>query len=288
MALHQVVFTNADGTQLDLNDRVNTFVLRGLRGVLLPPARQIEENVPLEPGGRVRHVQTESRDPGIPIFIQGNDQDDYLDRLASIADVLNPERGEGELKITRPDGTVRIAKCKLMGGLRDRPVGGPSGNEGGEFVLTFRAADPYWYAGSESSVVFSAASVGDFFPFFPMSLGSESVFSSETVSNPGSAETWPIWEITGPGENLLLRNLTSEKRFSMNYTLASGRVLTIDARPGKKSMILDTGVQLYFDVLDDKTMWPLLRGDNQIRVEFTNVDGNSSVNMRYTARYASS
>jgi hypothetical protein len=151
-------------------------------------------------------------------------------------------------------------------------------------ILSFLACDPYWYAPTIVSAVYTSAIQATFFPFFPLKLSSSAVFNKITVSNPG-VETWPIWTITGPGENLNLHNITTDDQLALTTSLAAGDKLIIDTRSLIKTVLKNGSINCFGDISDSSRLWPLADGDNDIWLELSNTNANSRVQLDYTPRY---
>jgi len=57
------------------------------------------------------------------------------------------------------------------------------------------------------------------------------------ATNNGSAKTYPIITITGPGPVYKITNHTTGDEINFNLTLVAGETATLDLRPGHKTLI---------------------------------------------------
>lgn len=272
--LETISFVDASGLATVLAD------LRGITGRMMPPIRFTADTIPAQPGTRLRQVLHEARQVVIPIIVSGVSPVAHRAGLRAMAHRLDPVRGEGKLVVTAVDGTVRELHCRYVDGFglqEDWPdFATPS--------LLFRADDPYWYDDADTQVDFDAGSAATFFPFFPLRLSSSEVFAAGDVTNPGDVETWPTWNVVGPGSGLVLRNLTTGKLLTLDYDLAAGESVAIDARPGYKSVERQDGLNLFGSLSDDTDLWALAVGANSVQVEMTGATGGSVVTLRYRGR----
>jgi hypothetical protein len=110
----------------------------------------------------------------------------------------------------------------------------------------------------------------------------DALYRPTVVTNPGTVEAWPIWTIVGPSSGLTLQHLGKDQLTTLNYTLGSGEVATLDT--GNKTVRLDDGTNLYRYLVDDQ-MWSLDPGDNAIRAILNGASAGSQINVKYNPRY---
>lgn len=88
-----------------------------------------------------------------------------------------------------------------------------------------------------------------------------------TVTNPGSSESYPVVRVTGPGTLRGLVNMTTGAEILFDsLQIASGEIVSIDLRPGRKSVSSNVRANLIGYVLagSEVASWSLLPGANQI------------------------
>lgn len=90
-----------------------------------------------------------------------------------------------------------------------------------------------------------------------------------TVTNPGSSEAYPVFRITGPGTLRGLVNLTTGQEILFDaLSVATGETVTVDLRPGRKTVRSSIRGSLLFSVLagSELASWALLPGSNSVAV----------------------
>lgn len=119
-------------------------------------------------------------------------------------------------------------------------------------------------------------------PFFPVVLASSVIEGAYQLNIQGDANAWPIWEITGPGEDLLIENTETKERIFIQGEF--GEKVTIDTRPTIADIYSETedDGELWERVDDDYKLFPLKPGLNKIRITMVNARPNSLVILRYS------
>jgi hypothetical protein len=224
----------------------------------------------------------EKRPIDLPFFFKAATEAVLLANVRTILSVLTA--GEGRLRVTRNDATVReLKRCYFRGGLGEK-----GWIQAIETVLSFDALDPYWYEPTATSINFNAAGGGTmpFFPIFPLQLDVSQVLDRKTVANPGAA-CWPIWVITGPGNTLSLKNITTGRDLVWNGSLSIADTLVIDTSPLKKTIRLN-GVNAWNNVPgSDADLWPLIAGNNDVLVTVGDATADTLVQLAFVPRYVS-
>lgn len=122
-------------------------------------------------------------------------------------------------------------------------------------------------------------------PFFPVLLSDSTVQGAYVLSIQGDAEAWPVWEVTGPGEDLLIQNDdTGEKIFIRGQF---GETVTITTRPQEQDVVSASAMDgsLWERVSDDSVFFPLQPGINRIRMSMVNGKPESTVTLRYVEQW---
>lgn len=97
-----------------------------------------------------------------------------------------------------------------------------------------------------------------------------------TVSNPGSAEAFPVVRISGPGNVRALLNLTTDQEILFDgLVLAAGEILTVDLRAGRKhlSSSFRGDCASYVVAGSDVAAFALAPGDNVIGLLIAATEG---------------
>ncbi|MCP8970576.1 phage distal tail protein [Ectobacillus ponti] len=276
---------DADGNETILSNQPNYMVLPGTAGRFMPPVEFIEGEVPFQSGSYLRQVNIKSRDVDIPLRVTGANDAEIWGILRNLLRLFNPVRGNGRLRVTAPDGSQRELTCRYHSGLELSETLENRMETFQKFILVLRAFDPFWYDVATNVQTFTTGQPATFFPFFPIRLSSSTVFADTSVNNTGDVPAWPEWIITGPGDTIFLRNLTTGEVLNLNTSLGAGETLTVDTKPGKKSVRKGDGTNLYYTLSDDSALWSLRQGVNNIRIEMSNATDQSSVQLSYRNRY---
>lgn len=307
MAYDDVLWIDPAGTSLLLTGWVNYAVLADSTfGFGSPPVEVTEQVVPFQPGAQLRATRVGVRECGFDLYVKDTDAVSFRTRERNLAYLLDPTRGDGRLRIVAVDGRQVDLYCRLSQGLGGEAAGARSGPVGNwkEYGLHFRARDPYFYATTLSTIQFSAPVAGTFFPIFVpgnasiLQLGNTNSFGATSTQNPGEIYAWPIWDITGPGQNIQLQNVSTVEGITYTDTmsfpslvLSTGDHLHIDTRPLRKTasrLVGGTGTNLYQFLSQTpglNTLWPLAPGANSVTVTMTGTTGASAASATFTARY---
>ena len=284
MTLEQVIWTDADGGAVNLNDWGAYACTRERTGMWAPPYILTTTRMPLADGAVLNGVAVEARGIDLAQKVRGRTRAALIALMRDLSHRMDPTRGDGSLTIINETGS-RILYC-IPEGIRD----GKDHYTSMEMTLSFLATDPYWYElAPTSKIIQNSGPVTTFFSdhFLPIRLIRSMIYAIETVTNPGDVDTYPIWTINGPGKNLVLTNLTTRKKISLgNLALTDGQKLVIDTRTLKKTIKLD-GVDIFELISKTSSLWPLAVGDNSIEIQLSETDTGSSVEIDFTARYGS-
>lgn len=277
---------DADGNVTDLNDQNVTWQVKGKRNFFNAPFALSTYEVPLTPGAAVGSVKVKERTVDVPLLVTCANRHEFIEKVRSLAATFNPDRGEGRLRIGHEQNSARELRCRYVGGLEgDGNMKGASPSSA-MFILSLKAADPFFYSLAPMQYEFVPGAPLKFFPFFPLVLTQGTIINTGTIVNDGDFTAWPIWTITGPGTTLTLRNLTTGLALQANLNLAAGETVHIDTRPGVKTVFL--GSTNYFSTLTSTSvLWGLQRGNNSLQIEMDQSDGDSRVMLAYYPPYVS-
>jgi hypothetical protein len=246
-----------------------TFRMRlGALARMMTPVAVTTMPLPAQHGARFLGAFHAERAVAVPVVAPGTIID--RDELRRWGRVLDPAKGEGTLTVVAGPSPGRYLRCAYDAGLDALTEGAQMG----EAVLLFRAAYPYWLDSLEQAATFTqGAAVTEWFPFLPLVLGASDAFAALTITVAGDVQSWPIVTVTGPGQQVTARNLTTGLEWTVQTTLAADAVLTVDTRPGRKQVTID-GANAYPLLTADSSLWPLEPGPNRIELAmaFTSVD----------------
>jgi len=256
-------------------------------GRFMPEPQHDEDEIPQQDGSRHRATRFKARDFSIRITVVENGEPALRQSLRDIVKAMNPKKGEGIIKVTSPIGDTREIGCRYLSGLslEEKPeLSGPTMQQA---VVTFRANDPFWRDENNTSTSYSIGNPPAFFPIFPLRLTASEIAVDTTVANDGDDDAWPVWTINGPGAGATLRNLTTGKVLSIPaVSIGTGEFVTVDTRPGRKTVTKSDGTNLFSSLTTTSALWPLIEGTNAVRLEMTGVTvGVSSLSLSYKRRW---
>jgi phage-related protein len=277
-----IIWIDTNGTEYTLTDQEDIAVTIGPSGRHMPPIDFTEQEIPFYHGSLVKNTRVKAREMDFPVQIYGETQMDIRNNLRKLLKIFNPLKGDGKIKSISPDGSQREISCRYQGGLEIEE----SGRIWEKFVLVLKAFDPFWYDSSTIVQTFNInESPGTFFPVFPLALASSTVFASVAINNEGDVDTWPEWEINGPCQGVVLRNLSTGEMLSLDVTLELGESITIDTKPFRKLVVKNDSTNLFYTMSDDSSLWALQEGINGIQIEMGGATLDSSAQLTYRNRY---
>lgn len=159
--------------------------------------------------------------------------------------------------------------------------------------LEFLAHDPTWYADEETTTEiplgwltgggFTAPIVAPIF----VQDGTVAAVRPGWVTNSGDADAWPVIRITGPCANISVIHVASGRTLALpTLSLATGRWIEIDTRPGYRTVTWDNGgnASTYLSPASRIDLFSLPPGQSEMR--WTAFDNTNSARMRLTWRDA--
>lgn len=272
------------------------------QGTGMPPVRRADVRVPGRAGAFNLDRSYGERTWALGVTIDSGDgatATTLEEAIEAWAGRFNVLAGPGRIRRTRADGvTKRVLFCDYDAGFgieQDRGIWAQGSQPA---VLTFFAADPFWYDDAATVVPFTTGTGVGFFPIpNPLTgsfitLNASEVYGSATVNNDGQVAVFPTWTITGPGSAISLRNITTGETLALtaagSLDLAAGEVLTIVTRPGETVLELADGTNVARYLTDPSALWLLERGDNLVQVQMTGATAESAVSMSYTRGWLTS
>jgi hypothetical protein len=99
-------------------------------------------------------------------------------------------------------------------------------------VVTLRAGSPFWESSETAQVDYPLA----------RNLTTDPDFATYTVTNPGAAEAFPVWEITGPTLGFTLSSPSGESLAFLDF-IGKGKKIIVDSRAG--TVVDETGTNRY-------------------------------------------
>ncbi|MBT2722319.1 phage tail domain-containing protein [Bacillus sp. ISL-46] len=283
--MDKISWIDSQGTEYPLTFQDNFSVL-STSGLFMPQIEFVEEEAPFQSGSRLRNIQVKPRDVDVQLFIKCESEIELRQKVRDCLRMFNPLTGDGKLKVTAPDDSQRELICRYKAGLEGTESKDSKGRTWKIVLLIFRAFDPFWHDSNTIVQTFKInESPGTFFPIFPLRLSSSTVFADISIENTGDVETWPEWIITGPGENIVLRNMSTGDVMNLETSLGVGETITIDTNPYAKTVTKNDGANLFYTLIDESSLWSLQEGENSIQLEMANATTESSIQLTYRNRY---
>lgn len=124
--------------------------------------------------------------------------------------------------------------------------------------------------------------IGPAIPFFPVFVYSSVVEGVYTLNIEGDEESWPTWEIGGPGTDLLIENMTTGEALFIEGDIFEK--VTIVTDPQLQDIYSDTWADgQWWDRVDIKqgALFPLKAGENKIKVTMVGATQASYVEYKY-------
>lgn len=196
----------------------------------------------------------------------------------------------GKLVLRRADGSWVCLDCIYTGGLNiteEYP-------RIYQFALTFEAGDPYFYD-LEETVLEPSRLESLIYLDDDLFLGDWTLLdglTSVTIDNTGE-QFYPVFEITGPASVIRVTNEATGQTVAMDadFRLVSGQTLTIDCRENLRGITLtENGEEsdiTYRLALGSSLVFPLVKGANTLQFYYTDIDEDSSFQVKYRQRYHS-
>lgn len=232
-------------------------------------------------GTVVRGVRYGAREVFIPVLMEAKSTGDLSVMRRSLTRLLAPHLGAVDVRVEDPaTGTDRTA----LGFYRE----GLEGNFGTDFHgtwqtlgLTFQCPDPWWL-GAEHTTTFRVNPgvkpfISNTVEFFPVVLAQSTVQGRFEVDIAGDGEAYPVWEITGPGEDLIISDGVNEIR--VNGVFRPGEVVRIDTLTGRITP------DRWADVPETVRLFPLQPGRTVLTVTMVGASEATTVTLTYRERF---
>ncbi|WP_019984541.1 phage tail domain-containing protein [Streptomyces sp. Amel2xE9] len=266
----------------------------GATGLDMPPFELHTDDSPNLDGGSFRSARAAARPILLPVFVYGIDRKTLRSFKRKLANALNPKSGYCVLTFVEQDGVARHLKCYYAGGMEGNEAIDSSGFKWVSYGIQLSALDPWFYSDTEVAANWNFGAAHPFLgnPFLPIQLSQGTAnLGAITVTNPGDIEAWPVWTITGPLRSL---KFTGPDGTSWGFPaqsggvdfLMNGRTLTVDCRPGYKTITDDQGKN-YFPLLSpNPSLWSVPPGTSIIQTDLVAGSGTPTVAMRLVPRYS--
>lgn len=261
----QWISPSSVATKLDGTDTYYYLSLIGRQGIFGSPKTFITQQVPIQHGEKLQRVLVPPTDPRVPLLIKASSESNLIVAIRNLRTQMNALLGDGKLQYTAADGTIRQLTCRLASGLEGDES---DGNRGPGFIvapLIFHASDPFWYDQNTTTATYTT-------------------FGSQTITNTGDVECWPVWTIHGPITSLTIANGTTGYSVTTTITLSSSDTLIIDTTPFVKS-VTKAGVNEYSTLSTSSSLWSFAVGSNTVNFTIAGNTVATSIGLSYKQRY---
>lgn len=242
-----------DGKTYRFNNRIDKFVW-GLGGQAIPPIDYITQRGPFQDGETVLDFRLEPRVIQLVHRRNSCSREEYWENRADLLDYLRPNRWTSStcptfvLRKILPTGEKRDIQVVYQDGIGFR------GSELGmwdEFniqePIRFIAHDPLFYNPNENIDTLVLGTIDDELDFpieFPILFGRTESVPIFALTYTGTYKTYPQIIFTGPMENPVIKNITTNERIELETTIAANRTVIIDTTFGNKTIVDDFGNNL--------------------------------------------
>ena len=271
--------------RLDAMSGYGTSLLPGLQGVGLAPVELGATALPDRDGSIFRYFRLGEREIGIPLHIWGESYANVRDTRRNLEAILYSRKNPLQVVIAQPDtGERRTAYGYYTGGMEGSYGEDEFGHNFQKFGLVIRCLDPWFYKDPVTRIFRIEGALGATLSsseaFFPFMLSQSTYASGTNFVNEGDGDAYPIWTITGPKGNLIALNETTGQRLEVTG-LDSGSIVTIDTRPSIADIYDQDGNDLWDSVSVQSSLWPLVPGNNFVKITFSEADPTTEVRLQY-------
>lgn len=232
-------------------------------------------------GSIVRGVRYDARELFVPLMLEAASTGELSAVRRNLTALLAPHLGEVEVRVQDPaTGTDRMIRGLLKDGLEGDFGSGYYGSWQ-TLGLIFECHDPWWLGpeqvtelrinpGSKPFISTSAT-------FFPVMLAQSTVQGRFQVDIQGAGPVLPVWEVVGPGEDLVISN--GRARIEVGGAFAAGSPVVLDAASGRITP------DRWADVSLRSRLFALEPGSQTITVTLVGATTDTLVRLTYRERY---
>ncbi|MFJ8041216.1 phage tail family protein [Kitasatospora sp. NPDC096147] len=265
----------------------------GATGLDAPPYELHSDDSPNLDGSIYRSTRVTQREVMLPLYLYGVDRRTLREQKRRLTQALDPQLGYVALKFVEADGQARILRAYYKGGLEGNEAEDRAGFTWAKYGLVFTALDPWFYSDTEQVADWSFGTGQPMLgKLLPLRLSSGSRTATDLpIYNRGDCAASPIWTLTGPVMSFRISYGT--RSFGIDAdpvglpVIPAGTTLTIDTRPGIKTIRDDKGTNFYPRLADNPQFWGVPVGRSTARVEVIAGSGTASVRLKFEPRYAS-
>lgn len=261
---------------------------KGSTGLGLAPVDLTLDAVPSGHGSILRHTRLKDREIFVPVVIHGADIQE-CDRLRDqLITLLDPSEGPLRIEVTSPHRAVRYIEAVYSDGLTGDYGEGYYGSWQ-SLGLRFKAASAFfsgervtrmWQIAPGVKPLISASQ-----PFFPVTLASSTIGGQMVIPIIGDKPVWPMFTITGPGNDPVIENLGTGQKLSLSGLVPGRQSITLDTEPGTISSPGIPAEQLWPRLSLDSDFFQLGPGQCRLKMRLTSASETSTLTISYVPQY---
>ena len=221
----------------------------------------------------------------LPVIVQGDNAEEMRQGIETLMRAFRPSADmdgkpeSGKIVYHFPTKS-RYLNCVFAGGLEKMIQ---RGELYALFNLQFVAHDPFWYADEEIETMYLFnASFTPWFPWqYPWRTSVAGIHADVLIQLNESWQVAPVFEISGPVQEIVLENITSNIQFKVNYGIQKDEVMYVDMQ--EKTISLADGTNLW--KFTEGEMWGFLPGENRMVMQLSDATQESEVVLRYRERF---
>ena len=283
------------GRVLEIND---CYLLVEHSGLGPVPAEHVVESGAFQVGETFRYGTLTARLINLAIDIVASSRTAVWEKRGELTKWLGHLPSGCYLVWTLPDGSTREILGRYVGSPElPRKVGmGPLYQR---CVFTLRCPDPGLYDPTGVIWQYAVASGTGLWGFplgFPRGFGVSTVDVTEVKNYPGTLSAHPVITVVGPANDLIIENETTSEVLDFKvkaYSIAAGETVTIDCRPGHKSVVNSVAGNIIYALSEDSDLGTFhlapdpaaLDGDNSMHVSLTGGTNATRVYLLFYSQY---
>ena len=276
------IVISSSGDQWRADGSAGLHLLPGVEGLADPP-RVIQSDDPAQwDGSLYRGVRYSAREVFLPMYLEADHAHLLRPAMRRLAALLDPRRGPVTVTVQHPDADVRSISGRVS-----TPMATTSESAEGAWWhrvgMTLWCPDPFWVS-PPVSLTFRALPPSPFLgpAFLPMRLSSSQVLGDVTVDNPGDADAYPVWTVTGPVGALTVTS--GAQAWSLPAGVAAGETVTVDTRRGQQR-VADADGPAWGRLSASSRLWPLPPGRSQVSITATGTSTATAVDVTWEPRW---
>lgn len=249
--------------RLDLSEANGWVILPGVEGLDDPPRNLIAVEPALWDGSLPLGARYAARDVFLPLHYAADSTESLRAVQRQVAALLDPKRGPVTLEVAHADGARR-----WIDGHAAAPYGKDLGEAEGQLWrrvgVTLRCGDPF-FSGEQQQRTFQLGGTAPQFlsnTFLPVQLSESQITGAVVIDNPGDADAYPVWTLTGPCDSATIA--LDGTSWTVNNLLAS-ETLVVDARRGVQTVTVN-GATAWGRLTPGAQLGALPPGDNDVAV----------------------